>query len=118
MKSSFFIERVSSIPKFDISFNCLQESGILQPNEKYKIPFSFTPNLTSTHFFDYFNVFSAGKKTKNKITCKGYCISSNVTFSTESINFGHFELTKESVKTFTIENLSKHEVAFQVSMSL
>jgi hypothetical protein len=37
VKSDFFVERDSQVPVFDVSFNCLQHMGTLQPFERQKI---------------------------------------------------------------------------------
>jgi hypothetical protein len=40
VKTTFFVERVKNIPKFDVCFTCQQESGVLQPYERHRIPVS------------------------------------------------------------------------------
>jgi hypothetical protein len=38
VKTTFFIERIKNIPKFDCCFSCQQENGVLLPYETQKIP--------------------------------------------------------------------------------
>ena len=71
VKTTFFIERVSNIPKFDVCFTCQQESGVLQPFEKQRIPIAYTPNVPVQEICDYFTVFSSGKLSKASVVCYG-----------------------------------------------
>ncbi|ELU10422.1 hypothetical protein CAPTEDRAFT_209666 [Capitella teleta] len=114
VNAPFTIERHRGAPgQLDPVFNCAQKRGLVPALSSARVPISFTPNIVSGDFIEYFHVKTIGNISKTVVSCPGASKGSKVFLNKAVVNFMLIDLGQGATKTIDIVNESDVEATFQ-----